>query len=84
MEPKQQQQEDSGEHKVFFPSRNATMNAVIGNIATSLLSLLFVLSVVAAAWYLLWTFVIAPNPLVRDFFDLDKVEAIEPQKKKER
>ncbi len=31
-----------------------------------------VLSVVFGFWYLMWKFVLEPNPLVRDFFDLDQ------------
>jgi hypothetical protein len=42
---------------------------------SSLLSIFFVLAVVAGAWLLLWRFVLAPNPLVRDFFDLDRADA---------
>ncbi|RYG94493.1 DUF4750 domain-containing protein [archaeon] len=30
------------------------------------------LLIVATLWFLLWKFVLEPNPLVRDFFDLDK------------
>lgn len=30
------------------------------------------LIIVATLWTLLWKFVLEPNPLVRDFFDLDK------------
>jgi hypothetical protein len=37
-----------------------------------LLSLVFVLVFVAIAWTLFWKFVLEPNPLIRDFFDLEK------------
>jgi hypothetical protein len=30
-----------------------------------------VILVVAFFWYCLWKFVLEPNPLIRDFFDLD-------------
>ena len=50
------------------------MNSLIESVASTFLTLLFVLSVVVVAWYLLWTFILAPNPLVRDFFDLDRVD----------
>lgn len=73
----------------FFPSlftteltvRHSAMKTLLGSVASSLLSLLFVLCVVAVAWYLLWTFVVSPNPMVRDFFDLDKVDTVVEQKK---
>jgi hypothetical protein len=58
------------------------MNNLLESVLSTLLILFFVLSVVTGAWYLLWTFILAPNPLVRDFFDLDKVETVE--RKKER
>lgn len=59
------------------------MTSLLENIATTLLTLIFVLSVVVVAWYLLWTFILAPNPLVRDFFDLDRVDppAVNEKKK---
>lgn len=30
-----------------------------------------VLLVIITFWYLLWKFILEPNPLIRDFFDLD-------------
>jgi hypothetical protein len=37
-----------------------------------LLPLAFVLVIVAIAWTLFWKFILEPNPLIRDFFDLEK------------
>ena len=47
---------------------------MLKDIASAFLVLIFVLCIVSVAWYLLWTFVIAKNPLVRDFFDMDRIE----------
>lgn len=44
----------------------------------SLVSLLVIISVIAVLWLLLWKFVLEPNPLIRDFFDLD----VKPRNKK--
>lgn len=31
-----------------------------------------VLSIIAVFWYIMWKFAFEPNPLIRDFFDLDR------------
>ncbi len=41
-------------------------------LAASILSILLVVVVVLVLWTLLWKFIIEPNPLIRQFFDLDK------------
>jgi len=41
-------------------------------VAALLLALAVILAVVAVAWIVLWKLVLERNPLVRDFFDLDK------------
>ncbi len=35
-------------------------------------SLCLLLALIFVLWTLLWKFVLEPNPLIRDFFDLDK------------
>ena len=41
-------------------------------IAYTFLSGLSVMAVIIVLWYALWKLVLEPNPLVRDFFDLDR------------
>lgn len=41
-----------------------------------MLSILIIFGVISLFWLLLWKFVLAPNPLIRDFFDLDKKKDI--------
>jgi type IV secretory pathway TrbL component len=40
-------------------------------IAYSFTSLVVIIAVIALFWFLLWKFVLEPDPLIRDFFDLD-------------
>jgi hypothetical protein len=37
----------------------------------SVASLVVIIAAIFLLWVLLWKFVLEPNPLVRDFFDLD-------------
>jgi hypothetical protein len=37
----------------------------------SIASLLVIVAAILLLWVILWKFVLEPNPLVRDFFDLD-------------
>ncbi len=37
-------------------------------------ALLVLLVFIAALWSFLWKFILEPNPIVRDFFDLDRKE----------
>jgi hypothetical protein len=39
------------------------------------ISLSAVVLAIALMWYLLWKFILEPNPVVRDFFDLDLKDA---------
>ena len=41
------------------------------NIAFTGFGVFVVLAVVAIFWYVMWKFVFEPNPVVREFFDLD-------------
>ena len=41
------------------------------NLAFAGFSVLVALLVVALFWYVMWKFVLEPNPLIREFFDLD-------------
>ena len=44
----------------------------------------FILSIVGGLWYILWKFVFAPNPVVKEFFDLDKTENTSDKKSIQR
>jgi hypothetical protein len=35
-------------------------------------SVVLLLLIVAVFWYFFWTYALAPNPLIREFFDLDR------------
>lgn len=35
-------------------------------------SVLFILCFIGILWTLMWKFVLEPNPVIRDFFELDK------------
>ena len=37
----------------------------------SVASVLVIIVAIMCLWFLLWKFVLEPNPLIRDFFDLD-------------
>jgi hypothetical protein len=41
------------------------------DVLKAVVSFLLVFLVVIFLWYIFWKFVLEPNPLVRDFFDLD-------------
>ena len=49
----------------------AAVSAVVA-VLRAILPVAFVLVAVVIAWFLFWKFVLEPNPLVRDFFDLEK------------
>jgi len=40
----------------------------------SVAGLLIILLVIVLLWTLLWKLILEPNPVVRDFFDLDRKE----------
>lgn len=40
--------------------------------AATLATLVFALCIVTSLWYIMWKFAFEPNPIVREFFDLDK------------
>ena len=44
---------------------------MIDDIIKSSLSIALVFTIIYFLWYILWKFVFEPNPLVRDFFDLE-------------
>jgi len=46
-----------------------------GEVLKYSLSIAFVIAAIYFLWYLLWKLALEPNPLIRDFFDLDKSEA---------
>ena len=48
---------------------------------SSVVGLVVVLAIVAIFWYIMWKFAFEPNPLVRDFFDLDQAERLKNKKK---
>lgn len=37
-----------------------------------IISIAMLLVIIAVFWFLFWTYCLAPNPLVREFFDLDR------------
>jgi hypothetical protein len=41
-------------------------------IVYTLTSVLTILTIIFALWFILWKLVLEPNPIVRDFFDLDR------------
>ena len=45
---------------------------MINEIVRVLLAIIFVVLVVVILWYIVWKNVLEPNPLLRDFFDLDQ------------
>jgi hypothetical protein len=45
-------------------------------------ALLVCILTVLLLWYLLWKFVLEPNPLIRDFFDLDEAKTKDKEKDK--
>ena len=47
------------------------MAAVVKDILAYISVVLAILAVVFVCWLVLWKFILEPNPLVRDFFDLD-------------
>ena len=52
-------------------------------IVSSAASLAIVLAIVAIFWTIMWKFVFEPNPLIRDFFDLDQAERLKNKNKPE-
>ena len=44
--------------------------------AYAIASFIVVIFVIALLWLVLWKFVLAPNPIVREFFDLDSGEKL--------
>jgi hypothetical protein len=46
--------------------------SVIGFVLHFAVSSAFVVGVVGVLWFFLWKYILEPNPLVRDFFDLDQ------------
>jgi hypothetical protein len=50
------------------------------NIIYLFLALSLVIFSIVFLWYILWKYVLEPNPLIRDFFDLDDNKKIIKQK----
>ena len=46
----------------------------------ALIPILVILIIVILFWYIFWKLVLEPNPLVRDFFDLDEKKKSEKVK----
>lgn len=44
----------------------------IQQVAYTVISVLVVILIIVTFWTLMWKFVLEPNPLIRDFFDLDQ------------
>lgn len=44
----------------------------IQQVAYTVISVLVVIIIIVTFWTLMWKFVLEPNPLIRDFFDLDQ------------
>lgn len=53
----------------------------LGQLINSAVSLVVVLAIIAIFWTIMWKFVFEPNPLIRDFFDLDQAERLKNKKK---
>ena len=51
-------------------------------IVSKLLGIFSILSIVFMLWYIMYKFVFEPNPIIRDFFDLDR--KIDPNRKIKR
>jgi hypothetical protein len=52
----------------------STLATAVLSFSKVLLPVAFVLLAVAFAWLLFWKFILEPNPLIRDFFDLEKTK----------
>lgn len=48
----------------------------------SISSVTFVGGIVAMFWFVMWKYVFEPNPLIRDFFDLDRQPKVRDERKK--
>lgn len=80
------------EQKVFSPKKRfsksrplcANAEKVVKIMETSaikpLLPVFVILLIVILFWYIFWKFVLEPNPLVRDFFDLDTNKKVQKDK----
>lgn len=44
----------------------------VSKIAGLVIPFVIVLAIVSVFWTIMWKFVLEPNPLIRDFFDLDQ------------
>lgn len=53
-----------------------------GETLYSISSVTFVGGIVAMFWYVMWKYVFEPNPLIRDFFDLDRPKVVRDKRKK--
>jgi len=53
----------------------------VGQLVNSVVSLAVVLAIIAIFWTIMWKFAFEPNPLIRDFFDLDQAERLKNKKK---
>ncbi len=53
----------------------------LGQLLYSVVSLIVVLAIIAVFWTIMWKFVLEPNPLIRDFFDLDQAPKGKNKKK---
>lgn len=57
------------------------LNMSFGQLLYTIVSLVVVLAIIAVFWTIMWKFVFEPNPLIRDFFDLDQATKIKNKKK---
>jgi hypothetical protein len=64
-----------------LPTIHSSFFYAMNEVLVLLLVTIFILVVVVIAWTLFWKFILAPNPLIRDFFDLDKGPTTEKNKK---
>ena len=53
-----------------------------GETLYSISSVTFVGGIVAMFWFVMWKYVFEPNPLIRDFFDLDRQPKLQTEAKK--
>jgi hypothetical protein len=44
----------------------------MGKVYNLLIPLVILFLFISLLWYIFWTFVLKPNPLIRDFFDLQQ------------
>ena len=60
----------------FLSSHILNSTMLFQEIAYSVSSVTFVGGIVAMFWFVMWKYVFEPNPLIRDFFDLDRRQRV--------